>query len=273
MNSDLPTQGPLHNPDAGSEAPPGTGSSAHESGSSEYLRTGVVGKTELVELGIHHRVSRRTAMQWVLAAVAASSLPTQGRSQPVGRTVTPQENAALQDVPSARGYGTDPKLATPYAPGAFWPLTFTAAQKKTARAIADVMFPADHLGPAASEVGVLEMLDEWVSAPYPQQQSDRPIVLDGLHWLEEESSRRFGKSFFELSVEQQHAICDDICLPHEARAPFKKAAHFFVRFRTVCASAYYATPAGWKAIGYVGNVPLEKFEGPPSEVLQKLGLT
>jgi hypothetical protein len=27
-----------------------------------------------------------------------------------------------------------------------------------------------------------------------------------------------------------------------------------------------------KDIGYIGNVPLEKFEGPPREVLQKLGL-
>ena len=27
-----------------------------------------------------------------------------------------------------------------------------------------------------------------------------------------------------------------------------------------------------KDVGYVGNVALEKFEGPPPEVLQKLGL-
>lgn len=231
------------------------------------------GKEPIVELNVPGQISRRVAMQWVMAAVAASSLPTQGRGQPVGRTVTPQENAAPMDVPSAKGYGTDPKLTPVYAPGSFWPLTFTASQRKTTKALADVMFPKDDLGPAASEVGVPEMLDEWISAPYPQQQKDRPIILDGLQWLEEESSKRFNKSFADLNGEQQRALCDDICYPPKAKAPFKKAAHFFDRFRSLSAGAYYTTPAGWKAIGYVGNIPLASFDGPPAEVLEKLGLT
>jgi len=50
-----------------------------------------------------------------------------------------------------------------------------------------------------------------------------------------------------------------------------KAAHFFSRFRA--APAYYATPQGWKAIGYVGNVQLPPFDGRPPEVLAKLGVT
>ena len=56
-------------------------------------------------------------------------------------------------------------------------------------------------------------------------------------------------------------------------AEFRKPAQFFSRFRTVCASAYYATPEGWKAIGYIGNVALPSFDGPPPEVLEKLGIT
>ena len=36
--------------------------------------------------------------------------------------------------------------------------------------------------------------------------------------------------------------------------------------------AYYGTPKGWKAIGYVGNMPLPALDGPPQEVLDKLGL-
>ena len=57
-----------------------------------------------------------------------------------------------------------------------------------------------------------------------------------------------------------------------AKDSFKKLAHFFSRFRSLSAAAYYGTPAGWEAIGYVGNVPLQQFDGPPAEVLQKLGL-
>ena len=45
-----------------------------------------------------------------------------------------------------------------------------------------------------------------------------------------------------------------------------------MKFRALAASAYYGTEAGWKAIGYVGNVPLASFDGPPKEVLEKLGV-
>jgi Gluconate 2-dehydrogenase subunit 3 len=225
-------------------------------------------------------ISRREAMQWVMGAVAASALPTgvvpqqHASGQEVGRTPTPQELAAKQPDPLYKGgYGMDPNLTKTYKPGEVWPLTFTDAQKETATALADTVLPKDHLGPAASELGVVEMLDEWVSAPYPQQKDDRPVILDGLAWLEGESMKRFTMSFTDLSGEQKRAICDDICYPAEAKPEFKNAAEFFTRFRSLCAGAYYATPPGWEAIGYVGNVALPSFDGPPPEVLQRLGVT
>ena len=228
--------------------------------------------------------SRREAMQWVMSAVAASALPAAGLAQQAkpppanaaeeGRNTAPQEEAAkVPDPNTNRGYGTDPKLVKIYKPGEFWPLTFTDAQKRTARALADVILPKDDLGPAASEVGVVEMIDEWVSAPYQQQQADRPLILDGLAWIEAESKRRFQKAFADLSAGQHRAICDDICYAETAKPQFKQAAEFFSRFRSLCAAAYYATPAGWQAIGYVGNVALERFDGPPQEVLDRLGVT
>jgi hypothetical protein len=235
------------------------------------------GDDELVGLNVNGvravGISRREAVRWVMGAVAASALPT-ASAQEVGRTVTPQEKAAQQPKPTtSKGYGTDPDVMAEHKPGAFWPLTFTADQKKTAAALADTIIPRDRLGPAASEVGVIEMLDEWVSAPYPEQELDRPVVLEGLAWIDAESGRRFGKSFAQLSAEQRRAICDDTCFVPAAKPQFKKPAQFFSRFRSICASAYYATPAGWEAIGYVGNVALASFEGPPEEVLKILGVT
>jgi hypothetical protein len=214
--------------------------------------------------------SRRQAIQWVLGAVAASALPATILAQEVGRTVTPQENAAHQPNPTGKGYGTDPDLLKTYKPGDLWPLTFTPDQKKTAVALADTIIPNDALGPAASEVGIPEMIDEWISAPYPQQLSDRPIILTGLAWLEVESTKRFTKNFADLSAAQKQQICDDICHPPAAKPEFQKPAMFFANFRSLCAAAYYATPAGWAAIGYVGNVALPSFDGPPPEVLKKL---
>jgi hypothetical protein len=36
--------------------------------------------------------------------------------------------------------------------------------------------------------------------------------------------------------------------------------------------AFYSSPQGFKDIQYVGNVPLQKFDGPPPEVLRFLKL-
>jgi hypothetical protein len=224
--------------------------------------------------------SRRETMQWVMSAVAATTAArgfaqTQDQApKEEGRNILSQENAAkVPDPNTNRGYGTDPKLVKSYKPGEVWPLTLTGAEKKTARALADTILPADQYGPAASEVGVVEMLDEWVSAPYPDQQRDRPLIVTGLDWTEQESAKRFNKGFAEITDAQRRAICDDIAFASKAAPRFKGPARFFARFRSICAGAYYATPAGWKAIGYVGNVALEKFEGPPREVLERLGLT
>jgi hypothetical protein len=212
-------------------------------------------------------------MQWVMGAVAvAAASPALG--QEVGRTVIPQEEAAKQPDPNTnKGYGVDPPLQTIYKPGDVWPLTFNKEQKAAAAALADVIIPKDNLGPAASEVGVVEMIDEWISAPYPDQQRDRESVLKGLAWIDAESKKRFNKSFADLSADQHKAICDDICFAGSAKPEFLEAARFFNTFRNIAAGAYYATSAGWESIGYVGNVALEKFDGPPAEVLTKLGVT
>jgi hypothetical protein len=239
---------------------------------------------ELNVAGKQAKASRRQAMQWVLAAVAASALPTATSGQqpepspkPPGGSSAPVVPVRPSDPPPghpvAKGYGTDPNLVEPGRPGELWRLTFTPAQTKTATALADVIIPKDDLGPAASTVGVIPMLDEWVSAPYPIQQADRPIVIEGLAWIDAESNRRFTRAFDQLTQAQRHAICDDICYHGAAKPEFLKPAEFFSRFRGLVAGAYYSTYEGWKAIGYEGNVALKTFDGPPAEVLERLGVT
>ena len=43
-------------------------------------------------------------------------------------------------------------------------------------------------------------------------------------------------------------------------------------FRDLTAGGFYTTPAGTKDLRYVGNVALERFDGPPPEVLAMVGL-
>src|SRR6185437_14870325 len=106
--------------------------------------------------------TRRQTMQWVMAAVAASSLPKRKGfgAAPVEKKVGEQEAGGKQPPRLAsEGYGVDPKLTTPHSPGDFWPLILTDTQKRNTKALADVILPKDDLGPAASELGVPEMID------------------------------------------------------------------------------------------------------------------
>jgi hypothetical protein len=175
-------------------------------------------------------------------------------------------------APATQGYGTDPDLTKLYHPGDLWPLLFTAAQRRTAGALCDVIIPADSTSPSASAVGVVEFLDEWVSAPYALQQQDRTLILDGLAWMDDEAGRRFAHGFAALKENQQRMICDDICSVKAAKPDFVAAARFFARYRDLTAGGYYSTASGRKDLQYIGNVPLTAFEGPPPALLQKLGI-
>ncbi len=208
------------------------------------------------------RISRRDAMQWVAAAGATLGLAP-------GMAFAAEAEAA---VVGAKPYGTDPLLNKTYKPGDFWPLTLAAAQRRTVVALCDLILPADDRSPAASTVGVPDFIDEWISAPYPLQQADRATVLAGLAWIDAEAQRRFGKDFASSDTAGQSAIADDICHKPKAKAGFASAADFFALFRNLTTTGFYTTPVGMKDIGFVGNVPLVKFAGPPKAVLEKLGL-
>jgi len=205
-------------------------------------------------------MDRRTTLKWMAAAAAAF---------PLGQFVPLQ---AAEHAREAKPYGTDPKLIDAFHPGELWPLTFTPAQRRLATALCDTIIPADETSPSASTVGVVDFIDEWVSAPYPTQTADRKLVLEGFAWLDAEASRRFSKSFTALNAEQIHAICDDICYLPKAGADFVEAAKFFARYRDLTTGGFYTTPQGRKDVQYIGNVPLPRFDGPPLEVLKKVGL-
>jgi hypothetical protein len=208
------------------------------------------------------RLDRREAIKWMLTAAASVAF------------LERQAFGADGSTPGAgaTGYGTDPDLLREYKPGDIWPLTFTAAQRRTAVLLCDIIIPADEKSPAASSLGVPDFIDEWISAPYPGHDKDRAVVVAGLAWLDAEAQRRFGRDFTDLVSVQTSAICDDICHVPDAKPGLKKAAQFFKKFRELTAGGFYSTKEGTKDIGYIGNVPLASFDGPPPEVLKKLGL-
>lgn len=201
------------------------------------------------------RMDRRESIKWMLAATA---------------TVSALNHASFGAVPvTSLSIGTDPNLVYPVVP---WSRTLTPEQLRIVSALCDVIIPEDSHSPSASAVGVPDFLDEWVSAPYPEQQSDREQIFEGLAWLNSESKRRYDREFAQLSVPQKHELCDEICSLPKAKPELQKAALFFAKFRNLTAGGFYTTKEGMKDIQYIGNTPLQAFRGPPPEVLAHLKL-
>ncbi len=203
------------------------------------------------------RMDRRAALKWMFAATATVQFFD---SKSFGQT---QESIGL-------GYGTDPDMLKGEVP---WERTMTAEQLRTTSKLTDIILPrTSDTSPSASEVNVPDFFDEWISAPYEDHQADREVILDGLAWIDRESQRRFGKDFHELEEVEYTAICDDICYLPETLPELRDGARFFTKFRSLTMGGYYTTDIGTTDIGYVGNVALATFDGPPPEVLKQLGI-
>lgn len=216
------------------------------------------------------KINRRDSLKWlgslssvvvVGGVVVACDTPQEPMPEVSGESNWP--NLTFEPI-NAPGYGTDPDLLNPSAP---WPKTLTADQLNMVAHLSDIICPADDGGPSATAVGVPDVIDEWVSAPYPTQQSDRVLILNGLEWLNEESDRRYGNNFMNASEGEQLQIIDDIAYEAQLEVPeFEHAAIFFAKLRTLVLGAYFTSPAGMEDIGYMGNVPiLGDYPGPSEE--------
>ena len=195
------------------------------------------------------RIDRRTALTWIGVVGAATAAASAGVVLYGPRT---------GGKPAATGYGTDPKLNPPVK--APWPRIMTPVQLQAAAMLADYILPASATAPSASVLGIPDFIDEWISAPYPDQVKDRPMILDGLQAL--------GPGFMKSDAARRTATLS--ALPGSA---------FFKRFRALTIGAYYTTEAGFRDIGYIGNVARAADPGPSNDVkamiereLIKLGL-
>jgi hypothetical protein len=201
------------------------------------------------------RMDRREALKWVAAALAAYPM-------------------LELDAFGAAGSGIKHTLSDPdlLHPGKLWDRTLTKDQLRTVTALCDVIIPKDDKSPSATQVGVPDFIDEWVSAPYPTQQADQKQILEGLAWLDAEAKKRFDKIFCDATDEQKSKICDDICYEPKAAAEFKTAAAFFAKMRDLTATGFYTTREGMEDLKFKGNVALATFNGPPKAVLEYLKL-
>ena len=233
-----------------------------------------------------NRLTRRESLKLLAALAASAMLP----ALPACASTSTQDAAAagadeghwpeldLQPV-TGNGYGKDPDLMSP--PEAPWPLTLAPAQLSLLALLSDIIVPAEGQSPSASAVQVPTVIDEWVSAPYPDQQRDRLTVLSALAWLDDEAALRFSQPFSALGAQQQLAIIEDVAYD-KGQTPrrFQRMAGAFARLRNMVLAAYFCTPEGMEDIGYMGNVAIAgDYPGPTPEayghletVLAELGL-
>lgn len=213
-------------------------------------------------------ISRRVTLAWI-AAASTTAFATAGCDSETAKG--PQtgnwKDIALEPI-TAKGYGLDPNLVEPVVP---WPLTLDKAQRESLRIAADLMLPADDRSPSGSALNIDAFIDEWVSAPYEAQQTDRGLIVSGLAWMNAESQQRFGKSFAQANEAQRREIFDLVAYKKKVRPGYEKPAEFFTRLRALMLAGFYSLPEGMKDIGYMGNQPsVGPYPGPPAEALVHL---
>jgi len=235
-------------------------------------------------------ITRRESLKWLGILSAGALLPsivgcesgenTTNVANAVGDTIKGHWPDLTLPPITVKGYGKDPSMIIP--PTSPWPKTLTAEQLTLVAVLADILVPRDGNVPSATEVNVPDVIDEWVSAPYERQQSDRLTILSALVWINDEARLRFNKAFTILSPVQQLKIIDDIAYQKNDLAPeFTRIARAFSRLRKLVLAAFFCSPEGTKDLGYLGNVPIAgDYPGPTDEamvhlnqVLEDLGLS
>jgi len=160
--------------------------------------------------------------------------------------------AAVHSRPSAAagGYGKDPRLKAAQAP---WPRILTPQERALLAAAADALVPSDEAGPGAVALGVVDFLDEWLSAPYAVQRADLALVRTGLA---------------ELIMQPADRPLGELIAQPEASEPrWKSLAQ---RVRTLVLIGWGTTPQAAPQLGFLGNEPRARFDGPPPDVLALL---
>ena len=174
-------------------------------------------------------ISRRVTLAWVAAASAGpwTIVPTEPAQAQTAQGLW--QEVSLTPI-TGPGYGQDPNLMKPSSP---WPLTSTPDQRAMLRIAAGLILPADARSPSGASLHLDAFVDEWVSAPYQQQQRDRVTILSGLAWLDAESTARFGKNFAQASDTERRAIFDSIAFKAKVQPGYERPALFFARLRTL----------------------------------------
>jgi gluconate 2-dehydrogenase gamma chain len=150
----------------------------------------------------------------------------------------------------------------------FTPKFFTAHEYATVRLLVDMIIPKDERSGSATDAGVPEFMD-FTMVDQPARQV---AMRGGLAWLDRESERRYDQRFATATPAQRDELLADVATYGQLKPGLTHGQAFFRAFRDLTATGFWTSKMGMTDIGYMGNTVVAKWEGCPSEQIQKLGL-
>jgi gluconate 2-dehydrogenase gamma chain len=159
--------------------------------------------------------------------------------------------AAAQHVHSL---AADEKAST----GVYKAKALNPHEYQTLEKLADLIIPADDKSPGAVASGACEFIDLLAS----QNPRLLEIYTGGIAWLDQTMRRRYSTDFVSAKPSQQTTLLDLIAYRKNESSELGPGILFFDWARRMVVDAYYTSPGGIKAIGYLGNTSVSKFEVP-----------
>jgi hypothetical protein len=196
-------------------------------------------------------MDRRSALKAAVAAPVAIAAVTHAEAASAANRVIEALDVAARDN-------------APFVPKFFKPHEWA-----TVRVLVDMIIPRDSHSGSATEAGVPEFMD-FIAMDEPNRQVP---LRGGLAWLDNESRRRFNKTFILATVAQRRQILDDIAWPAKATPEMRRGATFFSSFRDFTASGFYSSRIGIDDLRYIGNTFNPNWNGCPTEALQRFGVS
>jgi hypothetical protein len=170
--------------------------------------------------------------------------------------------AILQTVAIAPAVATAAQAQTA-AKAAYQRKIFDAHQWHTVEVLCDLIIPADERSVSASHAGVPEFIDDWLDFRKREDGDDMLAaqILGGLTWLDQESTRQFGKDFASSTPGQQKQLLDRIAWPAKAAPEDHRWVTFFNRFRDLTVAGFFSSEAGVADLPYLGNKAVSEWKG------------
>ena len=138
-------------------------------------------------------------------------------------------------------------VARPMKAGAYTPRFFTPKEYATVERLTDLIIPSDG-SPGAREAGVSEFVDFMVFSDPAIQYRFRY----GLTWLNAHAEQLRGKSFCDLSPEDQTEILKHLAYKDKFRPGEAEGREFFKLVREYTIMGFYTSRAGLEQLDYPG---------------------